>query len=941
MKHKQVQSKNINLFLFIASFIIVFVVSAYASSLISFILRTMEYNIEQRIMTVSKNAALIVSAEELDRYRGREDMALLSYQYLRQTLREFSAEYNILSVYYLRRSGDKLQYIVDNNFNEETRAGLDTPPYTPLPGIFEAFRGKTVCSGLGKYTPGREGILTSYSPLFDNEGNVPVIAGIDIHDGSIVLARRMVDILIIVQIIAIVVVFISGIVSLLCFRREAQKANEASMAKSSFLSRMSGEIRTPLNAIIGMSELALRSGTLSKMAEYARGIKQAGQNLLSLLNDILDFSKIETGNLQISQEPYSLASLLNDVINVMRIRISEKPVLFFVNADAGLPANCMGDEARLRQILFKLLSNAVKYTHQGFIHLRVSAAARKDSRNAIFLTLAVSDSGLGIKKEDMPNLFSDFVRLDMSRNKSITGLGLTITRSLCRAMGGDIQVESEYGKGSVFSVTIPQLGLDDAKLATVENAESKGVLLADHRSEYAASLMETLKNLGAPVTIAADTDDLIKKLSQGGFPYAFVSARFLEPAQAAIRQSPCPAALVLLAALGEISAPDNTHAPSVQYIPMPAYAVNIAGALNAKRPVQEHKDPGGREFIVPGVRILVVDDIATNLKVANGLLSSYQAGVDTCLSGAEAIKLAGEGSYDIVFMDHLMPEMDGIEAALKIRELDNCRNLPIVALTANAANGVKEMFLEQGFKAFLSKPIDASQLDEVLKNVLPREKIIAANTFISAEGQAHLGPFNGLTVEGIDLAAGMERYHEAFPEILRSYCKDTAPLLDKLRGISKGVFSEDSLKEYAIVVHGLKGSSYGIFAGGLGKLAEFMERTAKAGDFQTIQAQNNSFIEIVERLLTSLEELLQHISAGATRQKAASPDPALLQKLAQASKHYKANTMAEILGELEKYDYESGGELVSWLRERADDLDYEAIWERLNSAQDVKQTEKE
>ncbi|MDR2476581.1 MAG: response regulator [Treponema sp.] len=939
MKHKQNKSKNTNLFLFITSFIIVFVVSAYASSLISFIFRTMEYNIEQRIIAVSKNAARIVSAEELDRYRNPEDMALTPYRRLRQKLQEFSAEYDIRYVYYLRRSGEKLQYIVDNNFNEKTRLGLDTPPDTQLPRILEAFGGKTVCSGLGKYTPGREGILTSYSPVFDKEGNVPVIAGVDIHDGSIVLARRMVDILILVQIIAVIVVFTSGIVSLLCFRREAQKANEASMAKSSFLSRMSHEIRTPLNAIIGMSELALRSGTLSKMAEYARGIKQAGQNLLSLINDILDFSKIETGNLQISQEPYSLASLLNDIINVMRIRISEKPILFFVNAGAELPANCMGDEARLRQILFNLLSNAVKFTHQGFIHLRVSAVARKDSRNAILLTLSVSDSGVGIKKEDMPNLFNDFVRLDLSRNKSITGLGLTITRSLCRGMGGDIHLESEYGKGSVFSVTIPQLSLDDAKLAKVENAESKGVLLADHRSDYAASLMETLKNLGVPVTIAADTDDLIEKLSRGGFPYAFVSARFLEPAQAAIRNSPCPAVLVLLAALGEASAPDTTRAPAVQHIPMPAYAVNIAGTLNAKRPVQESKDPGGRVFIVPGVRILVVDDIATNLKVAAGLLSSYQAGVDTCLSGAEAIALAREGSYDIVFMDHLMPEMDGIEAAGKIRELDNCRNLPIVALTANAANGVQAAFLEHGFNAFLSKPIEAPQLDEVLKTLLPAEKIVAVNTFSAAEGQAHLGPFNGLAVEGIDLDAGLERYHDAFPEILRSYCKDTAPLLDKLRRITTGVFSEDSLKDYAIVVHGLKGSSYGIFAGGLGKLAEFMERTAKAGDFQTIQAQNNSFIEIVERLLASLEELLQHISAGETRRKAAAPDPDLLQKLAQASKHYRANAMSEILGELEKYDYESGGELVNWLRERADDLDYEAIWKRLNPVQDAKQTE--
>jgi signal transduction histidine kinase/CheY-like chemotaxis protein len=960
---KQFFSKNVMLMLFVFSFIVVLVLSVSTTSFTTFLARTMEYNTEQRLIAVSKAAARLVSARELDQYRSVEDMSLPAYRALRYRLLDFSREYDVFYVYYVRLSGeDKLQYIIDNDFDESTRVGMDTLPYplNPEPWIGLSLEGETVCSGLGNYTPGWEGLLSAYSPVFDQDGNVAAIAGVDIRDEPIVRAKRMVDILTGVRVFSVVAVFMSAMICLVRFLQEAKKATEASEAKSHFLSRVSHEIRTPLNAIIGMGELALRSGTLPQMIEHVSGIKRAGQSLLALVNDLLDFSKIEAKSLEINLSPYFLASLLNDVINVARVRAAEKSLLFMVNVEANLPARLLGDAVRVRQILFNLLSNAVKYTHQGFVRLRVFEADGAAGGDGLFLVMEVSDSGIGIKAEDKKNIFGDFVRLDLDQNKSIegTGLGLAITRSLCQLMGGGIHLESEYGKGSVFRVTIPQgrLGaaagaqigrgsaLESEKLAVVENPKSKAVILYDHRSGYAESLMETLRNFGVPAIAAATAEELLEQLARGRFSFAFVSTPALEQAASLIREESLNTVLVLLAEISATTAAENASGIAGIVIPMPAYAVSVANALNGKHNTRHWEDsiPG---FIVPKARLLIVDDLATNIKVTEGLLALYQAEVDTCLSGDRAVEMVKEREYDIVFMDHMMPVMDGIEATAAIRAWEKERKnqsssarvpVPILALTANATAGIKGVFLENGFNDFLPKPIDLAKLDDIMNVWIPAEKKVpvAHNAAVKANAKESVkpGPGDGISVEGIDIAAGFEHYHDAYPEILRSYYNDTVALLEKLRNIPEGNFSEDRLREYATAVHGIKGSSYGIFANGMGRLAEFMEHTARAGDAQTVQAQNGRFIKTTETLLSSLEELLEKVSPKTPRQKASVPDQALLQKIAEACARYQAKEMEEALAGLEQYEYESGGELVQWLRKQADNLEYDAIRERLASA---------
>ncbi|GHT00761.1 hypothetical protein AGMMS50276_27360 [Synergistales bacterium] len=637
------------------------------------------------------------------------------------------------------------------------------------------------------------------------------------------------------------------------------KSDEANRQKSTFLAHMSHEIRTPMNAVIGMSELALRTeGVPPIVTKYIYGIKQAGRNLLSIINDILDFSKIESGGLEITESLYMLSSVLNDVVNVIRVRVSEKPIVFTMNVDANIPCDLIGDETRVRQIMINLLSNAVKYTNEGYIMFTVDAE-RLDGKK-IVLSIKVKDSGIGIKTKDLNRLFGHFVRVNAESNKNVegAGLGLAITKSLCHAMGGDITVKSEYGMGSVFTATIEQIVSGDVPLAAVDNALGKSVLFYDERPLYAASTLATLENLGVQATVTAERDAFFSKLKAQEFQFAFVSPDVVNEAADFIKKSNLSTSLVLLANLGDLSSFQNFSA-----IAMPTYAVPVANVLNYVVTPNETGMPDVK-FTAPSARVLVVDDIMTNIAVARGLLMPYKATVDICEGGAEAVTLAEENIYDIIFMDHMMPGMDGIEATKAIRALplEICKKVPIVALTANAVSGVREMFLKNGFDDFLAKPIEISKLYRMMDIWIPAEKRVLAKAApkVDENESARGAPIKFIKIDGLDSEYGIMMTGGSavrYLDILYTYQRDAktriAPLKE-IKDISEAP-DGDRARSFVTHVHALKSASASIGALSLSKMAEALESAGRAGDWASVNAKIDSFLDDLSAMLKGIEAL--------------------------------------------------------------------------------------
>ena len=396
-------------------------------------------------------------------------------------------------------------------------------------------------------------------------------------------------------------------------KQEAMDAIAATNAKSEFLANMSHEIRTPINAIMGMNEIILRDSSEENVKEYAKDVKSASEYLLSIVNDILDFSKIEAGKIEIVCDNYDLSGLILGVANLIEMKAEGKGLKLIVDVNEKLPSKLYGDDKRVREILTNILNNAVKYTDEGFVKLSIDGVISDDT---LTLKIEVKDSGQGIKEEDLDTIFSSFSRVNKKKNKNVegTGLGLTITKSLIEIMGGTISVESEYKKGSTFTVTLPQ------KIVSFEKI-----------------------------------GDLSKR-------------RYL---------------------------------------------------------VSEGENVNKKEFEIPDTSILVVDDTPLNNKVISMLLSKTKAEVTCILSGEEMLKLICERHFDLIFLDHMMPNMDGIETLNISKTLENnkCMDVPVIALTANAIVGAKEMYIEAGFDDYLSKPVKSEALMDIIEKYISKDKI--------------------------------------------------------------------------------------------------------------------------------------------------------------------------------------------------------------------------
>jgi len=642
--------------------------------------------------------------------------------------------------------------------------------------------------------------------------------------------------------------------------KEAEEAAyEASRAKSIFLAKMSHEIRTPMNAIIGMTELALREKEMSAAQRHIVTVKQAGIHLLSLINDILDFSKIEMGKLEILNGDYMFSSLINDVISIIRMRVIDSQLRFAVNVDAYIPDALTGDETRIRQVLLNVLNNAVKYTDRGFVSLTIYGEMTDDE--TILLTMEVMDSGSGIKQENIHNLFGEYTQFDQEKHRGIegVGLGLAITWNIVKAMNGNIEVYSEFGKGSLFTITIPQKVRSRKILARVINPKDKAVIVYERREIFANSIVCAMDNLSVPSTLILNDADLCSEMEKQPNAFLFISFSLLEKNSKNILEHGADVKVVVLAEFGEVI-PDK----KLRVLAMPVYSISVANILNGyveSFSFNENDEGSMVRITAPDAKVLVVDDINTNLKVAEGLMLPYKMQIDLRKSGREAIEAVIFNNYDLVFMDHKMPDMDGIEATQYIRKMgtDNkvYEKLPIIALTANAVSGTREEFLKSGFNDFLSKPIDTIELNSILERWIPKTKweITAREETPAEEAETKRGE-KEIEIEGVDVKRGVFLSGgkiESYLDTLAIYYNDG---LEKIKEINAALVSAD-LRRFTVYVHAFKSACANIGAEGMAAKAFELELAGDRKDMAFIESHIHALLSELETLLGKISGVLK------------------------------------------------------------------------------------
>ncbi|MCL2055894.1 MAG: ATP-binding protein [Oscillospiraceae bacterium] len=672
--------------------------------------------------------------------------------------------------------------------------------------------------------------------------------------------------------------------------RAKEAAEQNSRYQSDFLARMSHEIRTPMNAIIGITELALREKNHDARTEHILTIKQAGAALLALVNDILDFSDIGSGKTEIVTKDYSLASLIDSMVSIIRMRTTDLPIRFTVNADSSLPKILHGDDTHIRQAVLNILSNAVKYTEEGFVCFTVSGEKTGADGN-ILLRFEVEDSGIGIKPEDIDKLFASFSQFDLERCRASEGigLGLAITHSIVKAMGGDITVNSQYGRGSVFTVALGQKALSDEPLAKVENPQEKSVLVFERREKYARSIYCTITGLGVDCKPVNTGTALYESMEANEYAFLFISYALYKRNAQTIRKFARNTKIVILCEFGE-AVPDK----SLSILAMPAYSTGIADILNGAGALADNgQNPAA--FCAPDAKILIVDDIHTNLIVAQGLLAPFNMRITVATGGAAAIEALRHTRFDLIFMDHKMPVMDGVEATLRIRGMGEddpyYKYVPIIALTANTGPGVKNMFLENGFSDFLSKPIEIKDLYTVLARWLPEEKRIAAQQPEPRENARVFPEIEGLdTAKGLAAAGGKP---ELYTETLRAFYIDVS----EKRGKIEKAFVSGDIALYTTYAHGFKSAAAIIGAEALSGAARELEAAGKRGDRVYIAENHGAFITLLSDACKCVGDALG--SSGDDRGASDNIPKADLRELLKAIEEMDANginRLAEKLG---------------------------------------------
>ncbi|MDE6593335.1 MAG: PocR ligand-binding domain-containing protein [Oscillospiraceae bacterium] len=688
-------------------------------------------------------------------------------------------------------------------------------------------------------------------------------------------------------------------------------------AKSDFLANMSHEIRTPMNAALGMSEMALREEMSPAAREYIHQIRSASKSLLVIINDILDFSKIESGKMEITPVTYEPLSLINDIASIISTRIGSKNIEFIMDISPDMPHRLLGDNVRIQQIIMNLLTNAVKFTTQGQVVLKMECVPF--GGDTVMMKVSVTDTGSGIKREDLNKLFRSFQQLDSKRNRNIegTGLGLAICRQLLSLMNGDISVESEYNKGSCFSFVLPQQLVSESAMNIRRNNLPRTAVLINN-GYLKKQVMIDLERIGIAATDMEEASSLSEYhdyLIVERTLYSDKISKFFNPGKE-------PVKCIIIDNFGSNFHDDTSE--DVRIIRKPVYFLNLFAAMGLI-PEYAHGETESEEdfaFTAPDANILIVDDNSVNLTVAKGLIAPLNMRVDTAMNAGETIEKVKGMMYDIIFMDHMMPEVDGVETTRIIRRLmPEYANVPIIALTANAIGGAREMFLREGMNDFLPKPMDAKDIISMVRKWLPSEKLIPINKDEAEASEKENKENAPLRIEGLNIesAVNLLGSESLYMAVLKEYYMT----IEKKSAVIEDYFKNELWSEYTIEVHSLKSTSRQIGADDLATMAAELEKAGKEQNTEFIKAKHGAMLKMYKDYKRILSPVFPDSEVKEIHRAA---DPVeimdMLDELKEALENFDTLMIDDVIEKMNGFVYDNVfGEFFTNLKNAAEDCD--------------------